>query len=85
MDPIKVVIADSQDLTRFGLKYLISGEKQLLLSGEAKNSKEVINSCREKSPEVLILDYEKDRRVFHRRNRRGEKCFAKDQHIDYLL
>ena len=58
-EPIKVVIADSQDLTRFGLRYLISGEKQLLLSGEAKSSKEAIKSCREKSPEVLILDYEK--------------------------
>ena len=59
MNPIKVVIADSQDLTRFGLRYLISGEKQLLLSGEVKTSKDAIKSCKEKSPEVLILDYEK--------------------------
>lgn len=59
MDPIKVVIADSQDLTRFGLRYLISGEKQLLLSGEVKNSRDAIQSCKDNSPEVLILDYEK--------------------------
>ena len=59
MEPIKVVIADSQDLTRFGLRYLVSGEKRLLLSGEAKTSKEAIKSCREKTPAVLILDYEK--------------------------
>ncbi len=59
MSPIKVVIADSQDLTRFGLRYLIAGEKQLLLSGEVKSSKDAIQSCKEKLPEVLILDYEK--------------------------
>lgn len=58
-NPIKVVVADSQDLTRFGLRYLISGEKQLLLSGEAKSSTEAIDTCKEKNPQVLILDYEK--------------------------
>ena len=59
MNPIKVVVADSQDLTRFGLRYLIDGEKQLTLSAEAKSSEDAIKSCKENEPQVLILDYER--------------------------
>ena len=58
-DAIKVVIADSQDLTRFGLRHLIAGEKQLSLSGEARNTEELLKCCKDSTPEVLILDYKK--------------------------
>jgi len=57
--PISVFIADSQDLTRFGLRHLIGGDKNLNFSGEAVNSDDLFESIKSKSPDVLILDYKK--------------------------
>jgi len=56
---ISVFIADSQDLTRFGLRHLIEGEKDLRLIGEAVNSDDLFEAFKTKSPDVLILDYKK--------------------------
>ncbi|MDA0194726.1 MAG: response regulator transcription factor [Bacteroidetes bacterium] len=58
-EPVSVFIADSQDLTRFGLRHLIEGEKNMNLSGEAVNSDDLFKSIGSKSPDVLILDYKK--------------------------
>ncbi|MEQ9423462.1 MAG: response regulator transcription factor [Cyclobacteriaceae bacterium] len=57
--PISVLIADSQDLTRFGMKHLIETEKSFDLSGEATNMADLFEAFKTATPDVLILDYKK--------------------------
>lgn len=54
---ISVFIADSQDLTRFGLRHLIDNEKDLSLCGEAATADELFKSFKSETPDILILDY----------------------------
>lgn len=57
MSPVKVVIADSQYLTRAGLKYLFSGEKQVEVVGEAGSFSHLEKVIERQSPDVIIYDY----------------------------
>jgi DNA-binding NarL/FixJ family response regulator len=52
----RIVIADDHDLTRMGLRSLVSGERGLELVGEARDGREAIDLCRRLQPDMAILD-----------------------------
>ena len=53
---IRIVIADDHPIVREGLKRIIAECSDMKLIGEAANSNEVINRCRENRVDVLLLD-----------------------------
>jgi len=53
---IKIIIADDHPIVREGLKRIIDECSDMDCIGEAANSEEVINRCREKKVDVLLLD-----------------------------
>ena len=53
---IRIVIADDHPIVREGLKRIIAECSDMKLVGEAANSSEVINRCRENRVDVLLLD-----------------------------
>lgn len=54
---INVVIADSQQLTRFGLKNYLGQLEGINIAGEAVNELQLLNLCSENAPDVIIIDY----------------------------
>ncbi|MEI7768406.1 MAG: response regulator transcription factor [Chloroflexales bacterium] len=52
----RIVIADDHDLTRMGLRSLVSDERGLELVGEARDGQEAIDLCRRLLPDMAILD-----------------------------
>lgn len=55
-DPIKVLVADDQNLFREMLIGLLSKETDIEIVGEARNGKEAIQKTRELRPDVLLVD-----------------------------
>jgi DNA-binding NarL/FixJ family response regulator len=53
---IKIIIADDHPIVREGLKRIIDECSDMECVGEAANSEDVINRCREKKTDVLLLD-----------------------------
>ncbi len=53
---IRVVIADEQIILRESLKYFFHQEPELEVIGSATNKKEVVEICRQMSPDVLLID-----------------------------
>ena len=56
MTPIKVVIADDQELFRDGLRKTLSVENDILVVGEAANGDEVPKIVGRVKPDVVLLD-----------------------------
>jgi DNA-binding NarL/FixJ family response regulator len=52
----RIVIADDHDLTRMGLRSLVSDERGLELVGEARDGREALELCRRLQPDMAILD-----------------------------
>ncbi|MFN8671602.1 MAG: response regulator [Candidatus Sericytochromatia bacterium] len=52
---INILIADDESLIRMDIKEILM-ENNYEVIGEAKNGKEVLEICKEKTPELLILD-----------------------------
>jgi two-component system, LytTR family, response regulator len=53
---LKVLIADDEPLARERLRFLLSGDEEVEVTGECRNGREVIAALREKAPDVLFLD-----------------------------
>src|SRR3972149_2618747 len=53
---IKIIIADDHPIVREGLKRIIDECSDMECVGEAANSEDVINLCRDKKVDVLLLD-----------------------------
>lgn len=53
---IKVAIADDQVLLREMLSMILDGKNGIELVGLAGNGQEIINLCREKTPDLVLLD-----------------------------
>ena len=58
MDIIKILLADSQYLTRFGIKHLIASEKKLQCIAEVENSTDLLETVQKCQPNLLIFDYD---------------------------
>lgn len=56
MEVIRVVLADDHVLVRDGIKALLEDEESILVVDEASNGKEALNSVKQHTPHVLIVD-----------------------------
>jgi DNA-binding NarL/FixJ family response regulator len=56
MDPIHVLIADDQAITRTGLRTLLESVPDLEIVGEAANGAEVIELAAALQPDVILMD-----------------------------
>ncbi|MBA8884528.1 response regulator [Dokdonella fugitiva] len=54
--PIRIVIADDHVLVRQGIRAFLETHADLSIVGEAENGGDAIRLCREKSPEVALVD-----------------------------
>jgi two-component system response regulator NreC len=56
MSPIRVLIADDQDIVRTGLKMMLMAEEDIVIIGEASNGHEAVQLARELNPDVVVMD-----------------------------
>jgi NarL family two-component system response regulator LiaR len=54
--PIRVMLVDDHNVVRSGLATFLKAYDDLELVGEAKNGLEAVNLCREKKPDVILMD-----------------------------
>lgn len=53
---IRIVIADDQPISIAGVRWFISKELDIVLVGEARNCREVLEVCNAAKPDLLLLD-----------------------------
>jgi two-component system invasion response regulator UvrY len=53
---VAVIIADDNHLMRGSLRLIISSMQEATLIGEATNGEEALKLCREKAPDVILMD-----------------------------
>ena len=53
----KVLLADSQFLIRFALRELLKEMDNFSVIGEVKNEIELFNTLVEKTPDIIVIDY----------------------------
>lgn len=54
--PLRVLVVDDHELTRFSLKLALTNQKNIELVGLASNGKEAIEMVERHHPDVVILD-----------------------------
>ncbi|MCS5715787.1 response regulator transcription factor [Herbiconiux sp. CPCC 205716] len=54
--PIRVLLADDQDLVRVGLRIILESEDGIEVVGEARNGREAVELGRELAPDVICMD-----------------------------
>ncbi|HEY9902821.1 MAG TPA: response regulator transcription factor [Candidatus Sericytochromatia bacterium] len=54
--PLRVLVVDDHELTRFSLKLALTNQKNIELVGLASNGKEAIEMVERHQPDVVILD-----------------------------
>ena len=57
MSTISILLADSQHLTRLGLKHIIAEKKDLQVVHEAGNLREMVGILRKEKIDVVLVDY----------------------------
>lgn len=55
-DVIRVLIADSSEAMREGIRQMLSGDESIKVIGEARDGKEVLDLAVKLSPDIVILD-----------------------------
>jgi DNA-binding NarL/FixJ family response regulator len=55
-EPIRVLIADDQSITRAGLRQLLQSTTDLEIVGEATNGSEVVGLAAQLQPDVILMD-----------------------------
>ena len=58
MKKIKVFLVDDHQLFRNGLSLLMENEKNILITGEAENGKQFLDSIELEQPDVVLMDIE---------------------------
>ena len=54
---MKVIIADSNELIRVGIRTILNSDKSLEIVGEAKNSEELISEISNFGADIILIDY----------------------------
>lgn len=54
---MNVILADSNDLIRIGLRTILSAQRDITISGEATNNDELIEQLNSFGASVVIIDY----------------------------
>jgi len=54
---MNLILADSNDIVRIGLRTILSSEKDLNIIGEAQNDNELTEQLRSFGPAVVLIDY----------------------------
>jgi DNA-binding NarL/FixJ family response regulator len=54
--PLRVLIADDQDLIRLGLRTLVESEEDLAVAGEAADGLRAVEVTRRERPDVVLMD-----------------------------
>lgn len=57
---MKVLIADSNFISLNGLRAILSNERDLIITGEARNEDELMDHIKLFSPDVVVIDYTVD-------------------------
>lgn len=57
MQSIKLILADSNDLIRMGLRSILSIRPEITIVGEAKSSDELKEQVKNFSPDIVLVDY----------------------------
>jgi len=55
-DPIRVLIADDQQLIRDGLRAILESEADILVVGEAKDGESALTMIQQLKPQVVLMD-----------------------------
>ena len=55
-ETIRVILVDSREAMREGLRQMLSGDVNIKVVGEAKNGNEVITQAQKLSPDIIIMD-----------------------------
>lgn len=56
MTPLRLLIADDDDLMRAGLRAVLSSDESVAVVGEAADGREAVTRCRRLDPDVVLLD-----------------------------
>ena len=56
LSPIRILIADEHRILRDGLRKLLEAEPDFVVTGEASNGHEALESARKQTPDLLLLD-----------------------------
>lgn len=54
--PIRVVLADDQDLVRTGLRMILEAQPGIEVTGEASNGRDAVTIARQQRPDVCLFD-----------------------------
>src|SRR6059058_2153259 len=54
--PARLVIADDHELSRAGLRAMLTGQRGLEVVGEAENGREALQLCRRLQPDLALID-----------------------------
>ena len=54
--PIRVVIADDQELIRLGFGLVLEAEDDIVVVGEAADGEEAVALCTARDPDVVLMD-----------------------------
>ena len=55
-DPVRVVLADDQDLVRGGFRVILESEPGIVVVGEARNGEEAVAAVARLTPDVICVD-----------------------------
>lgn len=56
MSKISIILADDHAVLRSGLRLMLNSQEDLEVIGEAENGEQAIRLCREKQPDIILLD-----------------------------
>lgn len=57
MEKVNIILADSSELIRIGLRTILAQESAIQIAGEASSNEELMEQIDNFSPEVVVIDY----------------------------
>lgn len=57
MEKVNIILADSSDLIRIGLRSILNRSESIQIAGEATSNNELVEQVKAFSPEVVVIDY----------------------------